>query len=755
MSDINSSVHLDYTASDKGVTATTDKISKSITDAGRKAQTSAVQTLHSMRSILASVTYLQSSATTAFRVLTHVTGTLLHNTENLRMSLAANAALITTFAKPGQGDLGDVYKKAYMYSAKVQEKMVEINGQTVGNLHQMDLVYREFLKQGVQIDINKKKQLDAFAVITNAVGILTAGMPNQNIQYSQEIRSVMEGVARPGTTLALVLKSKLGANWADTLKQWDKAGVLLEKLAGQLKGFEAGASTLATTWTVVASTVVSWLQWILGKGFEPLYDFIITKVKILDKWLSDNKDKILVFLVDISRQAAYLLEGINWESFRNTLASILVILVAIIGLKLAVNIANIAVALNALKLAFVEAGFAAKGFAMILTKFGWVGLTLAVVGIAYEVGKLAFAWTEAGKKAAAYKREHPASKTTAEATIASITKTLKTAKSGQAFSWASEKWFNEQGLQYGQAKDKDYYKTKEGIMLTNAGQTKLSGLRSALKANMPKEGPTEMVQTQGGAGKEPNSEEIDKARFIAISKSLQDGANVTPQDLEWYTANVKKYSPTFISHIPGGAITDPEAQAKEWMTPWERFADMLSPLVTDLASTMDSAFTDLFDNLLAGVQQQTNVWQTFAQSVADGMRATFAKILASFIETFVITNMLNFLGSFIGMPTLGNFATGVSKGAERLNFNDSNKYISESDFSMSSVTPKASMASTSNAVSKTSETNSILMTMTSKLDAIGKFAQEKGQIIIGDSQLKVLSSAIYKSQYRAQEMGIA
>ena len=37
------------------------------------------------------------------------------------MSVSANAALITTFAKPGQGNIGDVYEKAYKYSSKVQE----------------------------------------------------------------------------------------------------------------------------------------------------------------------------------------------------------------------------------------------------------------------------------------------------------------------------------------------------------------------------------------------------------------------------------------------------------------------------------------------------------------------------------------------------------------------------------------------------------------------------------------------------------
>ena len=81
--------------------------------------------------------------------------------------------------------------------------MIEINGTTLATVKQMNLVNRELLKQGIFIDLNEKKSVKAFATLTNTIAVLTAGMHSQNLQFSQEIRSLLEGNVRQGSTLAI------------------------------------------------------------------------------------------------------------------------------------------------------------------------------------------------------------------------------------------------------------------------------------------------------------------------------------------------------------------------------------------------------------------------------------------------------------------------------------------------------------------------------------------------------------------------
>ena len=141
--------------------------------------------------------------------------------------------------------------------------------------------------------------------------------------------------------------------------------------------------------------------------------------------------------------------------------------------------------------------------------------------------------------------------------------------------------------------------------------------------------------------------------------------------------------------------------------------------------------------------------------------------LAKIVAAYVASGILKFFGVAIGGPVgLAMYAAGegvaASSGLGNESFavgspnipNDMLANVHKGEMIIPATFAQG-IRSGKLSVGQSGETNSLLNTVVNKLDMIGQFAQEKGQIILGDSQLKVLSSAIYKSQYRSMEMGTA
>ena len=210
--------------------------------------------------------------------------------EDFNLGVASSASLVTTFMKfkPGEA-LAEGYERASRYAKDVQLKFVEINKNTLATAKQMGLVNRELQKQGVFLDINKEKQVKGFEAFTNAIAILTAGMPDANRQFGQEARALMEGLARQGTTLSLLVKKKLGSAWKSVIDQWKHGGVFFENMGELLKGFSAGTEKLTRTWKVISSTIQSTANNILRLGFEDTFDLIIDQLVKFNKLLLDNQ----------------------------------------------------------------------------------------------------------------------------------------------------------------------------------------------------------------------------------------------------------------------------------------------------------------------------------------------------------------------------------------------------------------------------------------------------------------------------------
>lgn len=832
---------------DKGASTTLDKVGQSADKSAQKMNSAYVSALHSMRSMLASVTYLQSSAVYTFKFMGSIVERLIDNTERLKMSVAANAALITTFASPGQGDLSDVYKRAYEYSDKIQEKFVEINGLTVGNLNQMNLVYREFLKQGVQIDINKQKQLDSFAVITNAIGVLTAGMPNPDIQYGQEIRSVLEGVARQGTTLALVLKSKLGPAWASTIQQWKKDGTIFEKLSEQLKGFEGGASMFAMTWTVVSSTIVSWIQYLMGKGFEPLYTMIITKTKEIDKYLEENKGSILAYLTGISTALAVAFNTVKWDEFITILKDLVRVFGVIIALNIGLNFVNIITRLNGLKLAFGNATLAATIFSKVLMGVGWVGIALLVGTVAKSVWDVSAAWLKASQAAHDYMQIHPVTKDRQRASVEaqSISGILNSTKNnklpgsyksllkGMGYNSklgitdfttdllsgditltdktiSSLKTRKDALLKLVSAPAKDVLpmvKTDTSNLKGNKGPTflekkqdELTGLNAYI-TEFQKSGNKDLDMqvnylkalqdveiTKKEISKGRNLYDFEKKQIEALKKDeiriaryradKEEELNITKQYNKDYAANSKQTLSDMEDALQnridlaiknaefdkGRSLTKDEKKGiagklQDELEAFKTLKTELESVASGLSDALTTTFSDMFDSLRYmfgnGTKSLDRLFRDFAESVWKLITDMIAKIMAA----FVASGILRFLGAMTGQTWITGLGDTI---ARPYGFDKGTDYIPNDMYATlhkgESVIPKSyneAISAGKVTIGRTDETNSLLTTMIGKLDMIGQFAQEKGRIILGDSQLTMFSSVLSKANYNAQAMGVA
>jgi hypothetical protein len=212
---------------------------------------------------------------------------------NLRVVRSASV-LASIYADAGPGsDITKVYQKAYFYADKLQETMIKINKNTLANVAQMNLVNLELNKQGITVDVNSEKSIKGFETLTNAIAVMTAGMQNQNMQFGQEIRAVLEGNIRQGSTLALFLKQKLGPNTKQIIEEWKRSGTFLENVSKHLKGFDAASSQIKRTWETVNSTFKSLIEYALAKGFKPMYNYIIDIGLAINEYISNNLDGII------------------------------------------------------------------------------------------------------------------------------------------------------------------------------------------------------------------------------------------------------------------------------------------------------------------------------------------------------------------------------------------------------------------------------------------------------------------------------
>lgn len=211
--------------------------------------------------------------------------------EQYAKQVAGLTALTITFMKTQRGEnLADQYLRARDYAKGLYAVIEDIAAQTLLTGQQATLMARTFLENGVAINTQNQEQIQGLKSIANALAIVTEGQAKER-QIRSEINNLLKGQIRPTEALGKLLQN-IDPQLKDHLKTWKQQGVLIERVSGLLKGFDATTGDIAVTWEAVSTTISTTVDRVLRGGFKPVYEDILGITKRINKWLTDNADLV-------------------------------------------------------------------------------------------------------------------------------------------------------------------------------------------------------------------------------------------------------------------------------------------------------------------------------------------------------------------------------------------------------------------------------------------------------------------------------
>lgn len=303
-----------------GVRAKTDQYKRDLANAKTMTDKAAIVMQHKINSI----TFAQVGvAALAFgAIMTKVGLDGFRAMEKMKLSTASLASTITSFAKDADKDLAGTYKQAYGYSEQLVLKMEELNAQTVATGENLTAMVETMAQGGILLDLNNEKQLKGFLAIANALALVTQGQ-DQDIQFRQEIRGLIDGEVKSTNALSRILSQKVGGNLKENVKLWKEQGTLIESAGALLSGFQEGAKDLENTWEAVGTTLSTMYNKTLRGLMAPVYEDIIQMGKqitlnVLDQNSTLNKNAVLL------RTVVYK----GWQDIKNITESVIDIVAA-------------------------------------------------------------------------------------------------------------------------------------------------------------------------------------------------------------------------------------------------------------------------------------------------------------------------------------------------------------------------------------------------------------------------------------------
>lgn len=242
--------------------------------------------------------------------------------EKFKLSAASLASTITSFAKDADKDLAGTYLQALGYSEQLVFEMEKLNAQTVATGENLTAMVETMAQGGVLLDINNKEQIKGFLAIANALALITQGQ-NQDIQFRQEIRGLIQGEVRATNMLARLLSQRVGGELKKHVQLWKEQGTLIESAGALLEGFQEGAKDLSNTWLAVGTTLQTMYDRTLRGLMAPVYEDIVRMGKeitlnILDQNSALNQNAILLKTVVFK----------GWQDIKNITESIVDVIAA-------------------------------------------------------------------------------------------------------------------------------------------------------------------------------------------------------------------------------------------------------------------------------------------------------------------------------------------------------------------------------------------------------------------------------------------
>ena len=245
---------------------------------------------------IAKVQILYSLVNQTMSLIGAIPKTAIDAIENYKSSIITNAALITSIQGKTE-DVGAAYKQNKTYAEAVEKVLIRMDTETVASYEQLQLMNRAFVQQGVYLDINSKKSVDAYRNVAQAVAVIAQASPNANMQFQQEVRGLMSGESKPGNQLLNMLEA-IDPKIKEHIKLWKEEGTVIEHIGPLLQGFAAASGDIESLWATIKSTMATIRDDVLRGGLASGFAEIIAGSKELNKYLAENKEKIQAFLRD-------------------------------------------------------------------------------------------------------------------------------------------------------------------------------------------------------------------------------------------------------------------------------------------------------------------------------------------------------------------------------------------------------------------------------------------------------------------------
>jgi hypothetical protein len=317
------SLKIDIIVDDKG-RPVIDKTSASMRDlarstehadtALRKKTGTASQSESSMAGLTRSILRLYAAYYVVSQGIQGMTSLLMQGVkaiDDYNLSIAKMAAMMTGMMVPNGKSLAEQYQEARAYAEQLNVMIEQVDKNTLLTATDLRQITEEMLKQGVVVDTNSQKQVEAFTSISNALAVIAQGAPNKEIQLRQEIRALLTGQMRDTDQLSKMLNAQTG-DLKEQLKIHKEQGDLIEWLGEQLRGFAAAQGDINASWEATKTTLETIYEQILRAGFQTAFRDINSSVRALSEWATQHKAQIAEML---ERGYAYI--KIAWYDIKN------------------------------------------------------------------------------------------------------------------------------------------------------------------------------------------------------------------------------------------------------------------------------------------------------------------------------------------------------------------------------------------------------------------------------------------------------
>ncbi|MDD3492350.1 MAG: hypothetical protein PHZ19_02485 [Candidatus Thermoplasmatota archaeon] len=204
--------------------------------------------------------------------------------DDFRVSTISIAATLTDLAKPGQGDMREVFARNKEYAEQMYRAITLESAKHFATANEGMIVYNRLVQGGYAARMD---EVGALLTLTDKIKLATKGQDTER-QLNTELMALMEGQVRQGSLMAMELKSRLGPGWADVVEKHKQAGDLVSWLASLYPGLTVANKEIEGTLNAQWATTKSLLEILSIQGLGGAYEDIVGWVQEINTYLKEH-----------------------------------------------------------------------------------------------------------------------------------------------------------------------------------------------------------------------------------------------------------------------------------------------------------------------------------------------------------------------------------------------------------------------------------------------------------------------------------